>query len=641
MPECELVTVEIVSPLTGLVSVEVVDQTAGRIEFDVQSSPTLVDVMVGGVGGAGNAGPAGPKGEQGEKGEKGDTGERGESGAPGESGEIGAGGESGERGERGPAGAQGLEGPRGEVGEKGDKGNPGEPGLAGPQSPIGPQGPQGPQGPKGEPGAGGDGSGMDVEVVAAIASGTTLGHEQKLLAEAGQPARTVLAVGYTNTGRVQGCSLGAGNVVTVYANGEAFNSDTVLYREFMELGEPICFTGLTAGAIITSTQGFYGVSEQVQGSHEGPMPLLSYGLAFTSTFFFGFRFFEQGEGYIRIVNGPLSNRISLRDGTGVVQLGQQDLHAEPWQAITLVGNGDKEYVLSGTAPMMACVHARIDAPAFSDSRLIMPLTHDGITWPRSGYVSAPYFDTKVDWYVRDGVSGSLNNGLGVSPGSPVDFDASPPIGTGASDSDYGPDGATRLRAAGLVSAYSGADGAGSEATPLMPVSAMAQVIAQPLHIADDGDGARSGIAMASPHECEATVFEWDDGSQTLVEKYQVALTRSGVTLSQPRHQFHPASAVISNDTSAGAIALNGPLQPGVIVSSAPITAVVQNGDLSLTPGIRSQNGTTTTSIINEADEVLMLGWTPYDRRAQISRDTNGFLRRCIIDQNGMTTWPLT
>ena len=97
------------------------------------------------------------------------------------------------------------------------------------------------------------------------------------MAQAGQPGLTVLAVGFTNTGKVMGISLGAGNVVEVYANGTDFNAGAVLYREFMNFGEPIVFTGLANGAIITSSQGFYGYSEQVIGSQESPMPLLSYG----------------------------------------------------------------------------------------------------------------------------------------------------------------------------------------------------------------------------------------------------------------------------------------------------------------------------------------------------------------------------
>ena len=82
-----------------------------------------------------------------------------------------------------------------------------------------------------------------VAQASAIAQGATLGLEQALLASAGQPGLTVLAVGYTTSGKVQGVSLGAGNVVEVYASGADFNAGAVLYREFLGFGEPICFTG--------------------------------------------------------------------------------------------------------------------------------------------------------------------------------------------------------------------------------------------------------------------------------------------------------------------------------------------------------------------------------------------------------------
>ena len=153
----------------------------------------------------------------------------------------------------------------------------------------------------------------------AIAAGSTLGLEQQLLANAGQPAKTVLAVGFTTSGKVQGCSLGEGNVIEVYENGDDFNAGTVLYREFMGFGEPICFTGLSNGAIITSTQGFYGFCEQLDGSNESPMPLLSYGLSFKETFLFAFRDSNDNtnnRGFIRVVNGPLESKVTLTRGDG-------------------------------------------------------------------------------------------------------------------------------------------------------------------------------------------------------------------------------------------------------------------------------------------------------------------------------------
>ena len=295
--------------------------------------------------------------------------------------------------------------------------------------------------------------GTDAAAVGAIAAGSTLGLQQELLANEGQPGLTVLAVGFTTSGKVQGCSLGDGNVVEVYANGADFNAGTVLYREFMSLGEPICFTGLSDGAIITATQGFYGFSEQLDGGDESPMPLLSYGLSFKSTFFFAFRncqVYNPGgvggnQGWVHVVNGPLASTVRLAFGTGLTVQSQENIELAPWEYRRLYTDGNTEYILESTNNIMACHAANMDLQPqgrFYDSRLIMPLTNDGITWPRSGFVSAPFNNTQVAWFTRDNAEGFLNSGVvpgGVSPGSPVDFDAAPPVGTGANDSDYEPD----------------------------------------------------------------------------------------------------------------------------------------------------------------------------------------------------------
>lgn len=488
--------------------------------------------------------------------------------------------------------------------------------------------------------------------VGSIAAGSTLGLQQLLLAEAGQPGLTVLAVGFTTSGKVQGVSLGAGNVVEVYASGTDFNSGTVLYREFMNRGEPICFTGLANGAIITSTQGFYGFSEQLDAADESPMPLLSYGLGFDFTFLFAFRNSNNfggsnNRGFIRVVNGPLNNVIKLTFGDGSTVQGQENISLTPWQFTTLETDGNVEYILSGTNPMMACIHAdmgNIDGTTGSnqmyDSRLIMPLTNDGITWPRSGQVSAPFNNTQVAWFTRDNAEGFLNSGVapgGVSPGSPVDFDAAAPEGTGATDQDYEPDGATRVLASGLISAYSGADSAGLEASPLMPTSAMSQVVAQPLTIDDTGDGGDSGVAIASPYEGTALVYSYNTTTDQLDLEYTVPLTRNGVTVSSQADQNHPAAGLISNDAQASNT-LVGQLNPGIIIADVPITVVVQNGTPGLTPTIRSQNGTTTTGIVTQDDETLCLGITPSSIAAEIREDANGILRKRVIDASGAETW---
>ena len=481
--------------------------------------------------------------------------------------------------------------------------------------------------------------------IAAVAAGSTLGLEQSLLANAGQPALTVLAVGFTETGKVQGVSLGDGNVIEVYANGTNFNNGTVLYREFMSLGEPICFTGLSTGAIITSTQGFYGFSEQLNGAQESPMPLLSFGLSFTSTFVFAFRDSNDdssNRGFINVVNGPLDSKVTLTRGDGTPVnfdagsgFEQTDLDVAPWGYLQLQTDANTEFIIRSTNPIMACIHAemRTSGPRYHDSRLVMPLTSDGITWPRSGNVSAPFDNTVVNWFVRDNAEGSFT----VSPGSPVDFDASTPTGTGASEQDYEPNGATRTLAVGLISAYSGADSAGLEATPLMPTSAMSQVVAQPLFIDDTGDGGNSGVAIASPYEGEAKIYEWNDGTSSLDLAYTVPLTRNGVTVISKEDQKHPAAGGVMNDSANGVVTLAGQLNAGVIIADVPITVVVQNGTPTLIPTLRSQNGTTTTSIVNDDDETLSLGWTPETLKAEITEGTDGILYKRSIT-GGTETW---
>ncbi len=477
--------------------------------------------------------------------------------------------------------------------------------------------------------------GVDNDSATEIALGAVLGLEQSLLAGGGKTAITVLAVAYTNTGKVQGCSLGAGNVVQVYASGADFNDGTILYREFMNFGEPICFTGLSNGAIITSTQGFYGFSEQVNGNNESPMPLLSYGLSFKSTFLYAFRSSENyptgtNQGWIHVVNGSIASSVTLTDGSGSVIEGQQNIKLDPWQYQRFYTNANQEYVLSSTNNVMAAVNAGMGSLSFYDSRLIMPLTNDGITWPRSGFVSAPYDNTLVNYYVRDNAGGSFT----VSPGSPVDFDGT----TGAFDQDYEPDGATRVRATGLISAFSGADSAGAEASPLMPTSAMTQVVAQPLFIDDSGDGGNSGIAIASPFEGTAKVYEYNTSTDGLDLAYTVPLTRNGVTVTTQEDQYHPAAGMVANESVNGAVTLVGDLNAGVVVADVPITVVVQNASQSLVPSIRSQNGTTTTSIVNDDDETLSLGITPAFIAAEIREDADGILRKRVISNTGTESW---
>ena len=506
----------------------------------------------------------------------------------------------------------------------------------------------------------------DGELALDYSKAAGLAVEQNLYAQAGQPALTVLAVGATTSGKVQGSSLGDGNVVEVYATGADYTQANVLYREFMSAGEPICFTGLTPGAIITSTQGFYGVGEQILPTgQKSPMPLLSLGLSFNESYVYGFRNSNQtptfvsggtngdSTGQIIIVNGALPSTVTFTKNGNTVQ-GQTPRNLDPWELTYFYTDENSEYFISATSKVMACVQAfmgdnpqqtstdTVDALArFYDARLIMPLTNDGMTWPRSGYVSAPYDDTESKYYVRDGVTGDFPT---VNPGSPVDFDAA----TGATDQDYEPRGVTRLRATGLVSAYSGADSAGLEASPLMPVSAMSQVVAQPFKVTDSGDGGNSGVAIASPYKGTAKVYRWDTTSNVAVLAYTVPLDRGttgqGITPSTPEDQYIPNAGLVAREptlTDTCVIQLNGDLDPGFVVADVPITVISQTNINTASYTIRSQNGTTTQSINSQGDETLMMGWTPQTKRAVVKEDADGYTRRLDIDNSGTVTYPLT
>ena len=486
---------------------------------------------------------------------------------------------------------------------------------------------------------------LKTPAVLPLAKGGALNLQQSLLAADGQPAKNILAVAATSSGKVQGCSLGNGNVVEVYADGADYNSNTVLHREFMQAGEPICFTGLSNGAIITSTQGFYGASEQVNGTNESPMPLMSLGLAFTDTFCYAFRN-SNGSGndigQIYIVCGPLPAEVTLTRNGSVVN-SQENIALEPFERVTLLTDANAEFRIQSTSPVMGAIQARMGPGGqnrFYDARLVMPITNDGITYPRSGFVSAPYDNTVVDYYVRDGASGDFT----VSPNSPANFATE----TGADDSDYEPAGATRVLAKGLISAYSGADSAGLEASPLMPTAAMSQVVAQPFFIDDSGDGGNSGVSIASPYTGTAKVYEWNSVTGVADLAYTVALNKgvngAGITLTTSNDQNFPASGIIANEAGLAAdssyVELVGDLGAGYIVADVPITVVVQNNDPAHNPTLRSQNGTTTTSIINDDDETLTLGWTPPNIKAEITTDVDGYLRRRELDASGVITYPL-
>ena len=74
-----------------------------------------------------------------------------------------------------------------------------------------------------------------------------------------------------------------------------------------------------------------------------------------------------------------------------------------------------------------------------------------------------------------------------------------------------------------------------------------------------------------------------------------------------------------------------------MIADVPVTVVVQNGTPTLTPTVRSQNGTTTSAIVTQDDETLSLGWTPDSLKAEITEGSDSILYRRVIS-GGIETW---
>jgi len=229
----------------------------------------------------------------------------------------------------------------------------------------------------------------------------------------------------------------------------------------------------------------------------------------------------------------------------------------------------------------------------------------------------------------------------ISPGSPVDMDAGIGVGTGANDADYEPNGATRFKATGLISGYSGADSAGLEASPLWPTKSFVQRVALPLQILNAGDGGNNGIAITSPYEGTAEIYEWDPVLEVANLAYTVPLTRNIGGTTTREDQNHPASALVSANAAESTVQLTSAFYGGYVEADVPIHVVFnseqnQNGATTVTR--KGTSGAAVVGISADDDEQASTGITPNEIRNETRTDANGLLRRRVIDGAGSETW---
>ena len=370
------------------------------------------------------------------------------------------------------------------------------------------------------------GPSLSLAAANAIAAAHTLELQQRLLLEGGQTAKTILAVGYVHDNgaadytpgmKAQIASLERGNVLFVYRNGDRFlANDPQEGPIHLNLGEIYVIQNLGPGSIITASEGAYGFSQQANGEDVSPMPLLSLALAFTKTSFYFFRGATSYrgpaggpgtfEGWIHVVGGALDSTVSLEapDSAGVYSTvrGQENIAVPAWGYQRFYADGNKEYRLTATTPIMACMNANMGTePGFGDSRLILPGTTDGITWGAGSRVLTPYGSTVFSWFTNDAVAG----GHVTRPGDSTDLE----MISRADEPGYRARGAVRIIAQGPITSYSGADAAGSEATAMPAVATFSQRLAIPLTVELSGSTGSNNIAIASPYVGTARLYQWD------------------------------------------------------------------------------------------------------------------------------------
>lgn len=497
-------------------------------------------------------------------------------------------------------------------------------------------------------------AGSTEEVVATVKSYTD-GLRTDLVAnggvEGGNAGKATLFVLNTTDGKAQITSLEDGNVVQAFLTGDDFANNIPQETTFLKKGEIYIFESLQNGSVISSTEGAYGYSGQRIGNDESPMPLGSLAFSFTDTFFFAFRNSTNAAndlGLVYVANGAVESNVSFRFGNGTLVDGQADVTLAPYASHIFHTDGNTEYRIQSDNPIIAGVNAEMNTldgqtGRFWDSRLIMPLMNDGMTWPRSGNMSALFNNTQVDFWVRDGAEGEMNStaGTGISPGTPIDMDAAIGVGTGAADADYEPNGATRFKATGLISGYSGADSAGLEASPMWPTSSFVQRAALPLAIRNAGDGGNNGIAITSPYEGTAEVYEWDPIAEVANLVYTVPLTRNIGGTTTRDDQNHPASALVSANAGESTVQLTGDFYGGYVEADVPFHCVFnseqnQNGATTVTR--KGTSGAAVIAINADDDEQATTGITPNDIRNETRTDANGLLRKRVIDGSGAETW---
>ena len=355
-----------------------------------------------------------------------------------------------------------------------------------------------------------------------------------------------------------------------------------------------------AGTVFRSSEGVTGCTDPF------PTPFGVSCLASTYFRFYAFRgrvlVYATSAGRDSLVTLYASDEATIIDGPNFISA---------YGSTTLACNANTEFVVVSTTDILCGTgsHSGNASNALLDVRLIPPMRTELIVHNRFNRVTAQFTDTNVNWYRQDMSQGTVT----VNAGTPFLLGTNSIAGT---DSGFANQGWLILRSDKPISSFTGADGAGSNATEAWPLEFLAQMFPIYSTIAANTSYALAGINIASPCEGTARIY---DSYGTMV--FTFSYTRGTSPPATPDDQQYPASGQ-SSPGRDGYAALTG----GWVETTTPAVCVI------------NYNGAVGFGATDNGDETLIPGASPEELKAQIRKDADGFLRRRDIDVSGNETW---
>lgn len=457
--------------------------------------------------------------------------------------------------------------------------------------------------------------GVDAGGVVTIAEGLDIIAADAAKAASGNPAATTSFVSAT----VQGSLTPSARAASLANNNFMYRNDAFVGS--FDLGEVYEFQG-AQGDKITSLYGHSG-AYGLGGGNERLVEFATAAGAARAHLWFAFRsaphlHFAQTLALAADIEVYGPNPTINADGTSPdTPIFTTTLAANSSVSFSTPTNG--EYYLRATQPVALTTS---NSNGGQDQRVVLPpaqklFLHTVGTSSGDARISALFANTNVTIYQQDG---TIYNGV-VNPGSPLSLNGNDGGIDAGIDQSYAPEGWLIIDADAPITAFSGADQAGTAATTGVPVGFASNRCALPASLVDAN---RRQVNLSVVSEYRGSVEVWDE---TGVLRKTLQLERSGsipnpvATVAQ---QLHPTAAQWRTDEADFTAALGRGTQ---LIGDVPFL-LVGNFD--------EGNGS-----IADDDEMTVFGITENERRSDIKVDPNGFKRLRKLSGAGTETWELT